>query len=337
MTATQTTALAQALYDGELSNFLSREELEMLFQRNEVKTFMPGEVILQQGKQYDGFFIIITGEVTVSAKILGEGTLNLLTLKPGNIMGEVSYIEKRPCATSMIANSQVDCLFISHTYLELLSAYFSETRYKLSSAITVQVCASLKILHDRIITFMTDTDMTKKSFFGELIHSLTLKEKRLSLEEIGIDYKKLVATHPLNLFNEKELDVLMEHAALIEAPKNCVLIPANTKEKVCYIVLRGAVQSSITCNNKFAKLSIIGPECLFSSAGCSKGDALAVTFSTCENSILLKLTEDYLHDLEEHYPLLWHKLYELICRSVVALKKSTDKLQIRLNTELYNR
>jgi CRP/FNR family cyclic AMP-dependent transcriptional regulator len=337
MKAAQKTALAEALYDSELGNFLGREDLDALFQRNETKTFMPGDVILQQGKQYDGFFIIITGTVAVSAKILGEGTLNLFTLGPGNFMGEVSYIDKRPCTTSMIANSQVECLFIAHSYLELLSAYFSETRYKLSCAITAQVCARLKILHDRIITFMTDTNMTKKSFFGELIHSFTLKEKRLALDDSGIDYKKLVATFPFVMFNEKELDVLLEHAALVEVPKNCVLISTNANEKVCYIVLRGAVQSSITCNNKFAKLSIIGPECLFASAVCHKDHELAVTFSTCEHSILLKLTEAYLRDLEEHYPLLWHKVYELICRSVVALKKSTDKLEIRLNTELYNR
>ena len=83
---------------------------------------------------------------------------------------------------------------------------------------------------------------------------------------------------------------------------------------------------------------MIGPVTLFASIACINQDAnFTITFTTCEPAILFKLAQEDLDYFQQQQPKLWFKIFELICKSLVELEKSMDKLDIRLNIEKYNR
>jgi len=325
------------LLQSELSNLFDSQELQLLLKRNHILTYAAGETILQQGKLADGIYLIISGTVLITAKLLGEGTTNLETLSQGDFIGEISFFENIPCATSVIAASNAQCILLSKMYLEFLSAYFPETKYKLSHAISKQVCTRLKKMHEKITTFIRNSDMTSQSLFSEILHSFT-KPSEIKLAEAHVDINKLHRSVFFHTFSEHELETLMQRSIVLNAAKNCDLLTKNDKKPTCYIVIHGAVQTSIIHDNKVAKLSVIGPDILFANIACmEQNPSFNINFTTCEQAIVLKLVDTELLNLQHNFSELWFKVFDLICRSLIALEKSVDKLDIRLNIEMYNR
>lgn len=316
---------------------LSAQELQMLMTHSLIISFKAGEIVLSQGKKTEGIYLILNGLINIRARIMGQGTTNIETLERGSFFGGLSFIENGPSMMSFIAKDEVQCLMITRTYFDLLSTCFPEIKYKLLKAISKQISDRLKRMHDKTVEFITSTDMTSLSFLGRVAHSLTLP-KQISWAESGIELSQLHNKALFDNFSKDEINDLFSHALLLKAPKNCKLIYAGEKEAACYIVIQGAVQSSIMKDNKLAKLSVIGPATLFSSIACIDQESdFTITFITCEQAVLYKLSESDLNYFKQNKPELWYKLFTLICGSIVALGKSIDKLDIRLNVEIYNR
>jgi len=322
----------------DLNSYLSSQELEMLISHNKIFSYAPGQMILQQGKYSQGIYLIIRGTVMVTAKLLGEGTSHLETLEHGCFLGEASFIENIPCPTSMIANTDVECIVLTKTYFEFLATYHPEVKYHLFTAIAKQVCGRIRRVHNKIINFMTTSEMTTRPLFGEIIQSLTKPSEITNKEERATELNQLKQFMIFHNYEKAEILELLNHSILLKAPKNCTLIHKGEINASSYIVIHGAVQSSIVHANKVAKLSVIGPATLFTSIACADTDSsYTITFTTCEQSILLKIPETDLNFIKENHAFIWYKLFDLICISLVALEKSVDKLDIRLNIETYNR
>jgi len=316
---------------------LDADELDMLIQHTKILAFNKGDVFIQQGSQHDELYIIIEGTVTVSAKILGHGIAKIETLGPGNFLNEVSFIMKAPSATSIVAGESLQCITITRAYFDFLDIYSPITKYKIIATLSKQICCRIRDIHTKLVKVIASLDMTTRSFVVEVIKSLN-KPTMLTFEDVHESSNELKQSTLFKDFTDKEIELIMKSSEVISAKKNCLLIQENEIDRTCYIVLRGAVQSSIIQDSKVAKLSVIGPMILFCSISIIDHAALStINFTTCENSILLKLTPEFLEQLRTTNTELWHKFYQLIGKSIISLERSMDKLDIRLNIETYNR
>lgn len=312
-------------------------ELKQLLTDCPLVEFHTSEYLFQQGKYTFGFYWILKGQVDLTARILSEGPKPIETLHAGDFLGGICYIEHGPCVTSAVARTSVHCLHITPLCFEWLHLHYPNIKYKILQAISIQVCRRLKRVHDQVAAVIAGSDMIPLSFFGRVIHSLT-QPKYLSSDQYALHQVVLSSVGLFDRFTEAEKQLLFESVSWIKAPKNCVLIQEEEKSASCFIVLHGAVQSSIMKDNKLAKLSVIGPGALFSGVGCvDKASEFTVNFVTCEAALLLKIPEASLLLFEKERPILWYKLFDLICESLVALGKSINKLDIRLHIETYNR
>lgn len=320
-----------------LCEYLDPHELDILLTYSKIVSFNTGDIILQQGKKSEGLYLIIHGIAVVTAKILGEGVTTLVTLHHGNFVGVMSTVGKWPNATSIIASSDVQCLHITNIYFEMLSLFFPETKFKLTKALTKEILHRLIKIHDKITTFMSQADMVTHSMFGEVIKSL-FKPESISFEKASTDMNLLKHIQPFSLLNDEELHLLLQNSSLLIAPKQCTLIQEKEKNSPCYIILRGAVLTSIIKESKYAKLSILAPMSLFCSLPEIESAPMSfINYTTCEKTILLKITNQQLKSIEDTNKQLWFKLSDLICNSFALALKSAEKLDIRLNSELYNR
>lgn len=318
-----------------LHHYLTHRDLQKLFERNQNVSFQKNELILKQGKIANGIYLVLSGTVEVRARIMGEGNTKIGTLSPGEFLGEISFIEKGPSTTSAIAKTEVDCLWITPTFLNLLCSYYPQLRYKILQALTNQICRRLKLTHDKVKAEISGTGMISQSFFGKVIYSLTQPRE---INKKDVEAYTLPTTNFFALLTPIEIEYLFEHVTFYDAPKNCVLIHEGQKTASCFVMIQGAVQSSITHNNKIAKLSVIGPGSLFAGIACVDNNSeFTITFTTCEPAILVRIDEKKLAFLKNEKKELWYKIFELITTSLVALRKSIDKLDIRLHIEKYNR
>lgn len=315
---------------------LDAKELELIIVYNKTLDFERGEYILKQGDESSGIYIIITGKVSVIAKILGESTTELEVLEPGDSFGESSFIDNIPSTTSVIAASDCKCLLLNRTYLEMITEMHPQTKYKLFHAISLHICKHLKAMHDKVVSYISNTDMPTQSLFMEFYHSLTVPTETTFAEQ-HIDVETLQKQVFFNQFTPTEIEALFAHTKLISCAKQCTLINSEDTTSSSYIVIQGAVMSGIMYEHKFAKLSVIGPLTLFANVSYITPQHFTITFSTCEKALLLRLTEEDLIYFQKTHPILWYKIFNLIYRSLIELERSVDKLEVRLNIERYNR
>lgn len=333
----QNSDIKDALVKTKLYESLESPELDILIAHSKIITFSPGDIILQQGKINENLYIILEGNAVVSAKRLGKGVINIMALQEGNLLGEISSTEKGPSHTSVIATSKVQCLLITKTYIDTLSLFFPESKYKIARMIAKEICNRLVNVHQKITHFMTDADMVTRSRFGAVIKSLT-KPEPISFADAEIDTQQLKKSPFFSVFTSEEYEILLKHSKLIKTAKQCNLIHEGEKNPSCYIILFGAVQSSIVHDNKIAKITVQGPMTIIGNISVvDKNLASLINYATCERAILLTMTESDISLLQKNNIQLWYKVFDLICESFAILERSTEKLDIRLNSELYNR
>lgn len=329
--------IKNALLTTRLCQFIKINELKILLRYCHTISFSANDVILHQGKLGSGLFIILEGTALVTAKILGEGVIKLATLGHGNFIGEIGVIHNGPSPTSVIAMQSVNCLFIKNDFFNSLSLFFPEIKYGIISAIIYEIFDNLINTKNKIEKIMAESHMLTLSLFDIAIKSLS-KQASIQFSDVGIDKVTLHKFGLFSLFDDNEYSELMEHANLIEADNNCVLIHANEKDFACYIILQGAVQSSIIHNNKYAKLYVLAPISLFCSTSIIDSNLPSiVNYTTCEKTILLKFRSSDLETIQKNNITLWYKFFDLIAKSFVSLELAADKLNIRLNSEIYNR
>lgn len=111
--------------------FDKRQRLELLkrFSAHEVT---PGTVIVREGQEGKGLYLILTGEVDVT-KIDGTDKVLLATLKAGDCFGEISLIKRSPTTATVTAARHTTVLFLPRDAfrrlveaLPELAAYFRE-------------------------------------------------------------------------------------------------------------------------------------------------------------------------------------------------------------------
>lgn len=329
--------ITRILTTTRLSQFLNSHEIHVLTKYGKTVKFSAGNVIVKQGTIANGLYIILEGTAINTAKILGEGFTKLSTLGHGNFIGEVSIIDQRPSTISTVATSEMICLFITDEYLEMLSLLHHQIYYQLKRAIANEIYEYLRHFHKQIREIMQQTDMVTRSLFGEVIKSLH-KPVLLNVEETEFYISQLPEMELFHYFTKEEKMELLKYFELVKAPVETTLIQEDSIDSTFYIVLFGAIQSNIIHDNKVAKLSVLGPLEIFSGISILDDSSPSIIqYMTCERAILLRISQDNIALLQKNNIRIWYKIFDLVCQSFVTLARSAEKLDIRLNSELYNR
>lgn len=84
-----------------------------------------GTVIIEEGRDGPGLFLIVSGEVQVS-RGAGEDKLILANLGPGDLFGEISMVMRKPTTATVIAVENTAYLFLPADQLMAATAAFPE-------------------------------------------------------------------------------------------------------------------------------------------------------------------------------------------------------------------
>lgn len=89
---------------------LGRRDLERLAKLMVPRTIKPGEVIIKEGDQAAGFFVISSGKVEVVQDAEGSNQHQLATLGPSDFFGEMALFEGFPRNATVRAVEDTECL-----------------------------------------------------------------------------------------------------------------------------------------------------------------------------------------------------------------------------------
>lgn len=91
---------------------LAIADMKALFRICALRTFAPGQHLIETGQPGKGLFVIVDGQVEVYGGP-AEGSRLLNTLGVGSYVGEISLVQDGPTSARVTARSQVKALFVS--------------------------------------------------------------------------------------------------------------------------------------------------------------------------------------------------------------------------------
>jgi CRP/FNR family cyclic AMP-dependent transcriptional regulator len=106
---------ANALAKIPVLSSLPIRELEDLALRSHVLAFADGDVIVPEGEEGLGFYVILAGAVRV---LRAEQVL--ATLRAGDFFGEISLLEGQPRTATVVADGPTTCVGILRSFFKPL-------------------------------------------------------------------------------------------------------------------------------------------------------------------------------------------------------------------------
>jgi CRP-like cAMP-binding protein len=101
----------------QVFKFLRPNEYQLLVEKAERRMYQPEDVLLKQGDKPAGILIIQKGTVKVTRENMGF-QIEVAQHGPGEIFGEMSFVEAEPASTSVIAVDTVGALLVTHQQVQ---------------------------------------------------------------------------------------------------------------------------------------------------------------------------------------------------------------------------
>jgi CRP-like cAMP-binding protein len=95
--------LANLVATSPLFNPFHDADRQLLLGKFVSRVYAPGKPILEEGKEGEGLFVILTGEVQVTRKDAQGETVVLANLREGDVLGEIGMIKDTPATATVTA------------------------------------------------------------------------------------------------------------------------------------------------------------------------------------------------------------------------------------------
>lgn len=88
----------------------------------------PGTVVINEGEEGRGLFVVLSGELDVSRRASDRNIVPLSTLKTGDVFGEMALVRNAPTAATVIAQRPATVLFLARDYVARIVSAVPEIR-----------------------------------------------------------------------------------------------------------------------------------------------------------------------------------------------------------------
>jgi CRP-like cAMP-binding protein len=105
--------IAGLLKKVSLFSNLSESDLNHIAEYCVERSFEKGEVIVRQGNNGIGLYMIISGKVKIVKQIATGERLDIAELGPGEFFGEITVLDNAPRTATVVAIESCTCLILS--------------------------------------------------------------------------------------------------------------------------------------------------------------------------------------------------------------------------------
>src|SRR6187399_3282887 len=95
--------LLQALRDSRLAADLTAKQQALLARNLAFRKLHAGDVLVAEGTSDDHLYVLVSGALAVTRNAGQPDALTLFTLAPGDLVGELSFIDATPHYASLVA------------------------------------------------------------------------------------------------------------------------------------------------------------------------------------------------------------------------------------------
>ena len=182
--------------------YLTSQDYNVLLERAVVEAYKPHETILKQGRLSKAIYLIRKGMVRVERAASGRDVA-IAFLEPGEVFGEMSFLEKVPTSAAIIAQEDVEVCLLDRENLHFLLAslpglserFYKSLAHNLSSRLRQTSSLAAHLMRRMRLTPEYDLQRTgqpgQDAIPPELIGETELFKKNLYSIEQGIRNNEL--------------------------------------------------------------------------------------------------------------------------------------------------
>lgn len=292
-------------------------ELASVMRRRELPA---GEILWREGDEARAMLLIVDGRVSVSLPLPGHRAVELSTLGPGEMLGEVPLLDggRHFGTASVIEPATV--LTLGRADFAALISRRHPTAFALKRRIARVACARLRV-HTAALA----------ASLGDGAPAVLPSEPDAELEFCGppdSGYIRRMAT--FRAFDSLALWGFLTAGRYARCPAGRTLIAEGTASSACYVTINGAVEKIITRGDRRIRVGLAGPGQAFGYESLVDGGPSAVTASTRERTLLLVLPREPFERLFHGETAGSHVFLDVIHRDLVAALRQAARPHARL-------
>lgn len=96
--------------------FLTANDWTLIADKATRVEFKPGDTIIHRGKRNDGVHLILKGAAVVQI----PGQVTAPTIGPGEVCGEISFLDEQPATLNVVAKDTVEAYYLDRATLQTL-------------------------------------------------------------------------------------------------------------------------------------------------------------------------------------------------------------------------
>lgn len=312
MTTPHTFLRRYRLFDG-----LSPEEQHELVRISRPFTFQPGEEIFQEGDRANGVYLVETGSVEISTRLIDpDRRVILRTLGDGAIIGDVALIDEgRRSASATAVTTTAGFRLDGRSFRRLRRAHHPAAT-KVLRQIAVVLTARLRQLTERL---------TRQPAQAGAPPSPALSRGA----PLTDGQQRQVRGFPFfSDFDDRSCQALLSVLTVCTVPSGQAIFTEGSRGTTCYFLVSGEIDVEVTSRGRSRLLTTLPPGTLLGQLALIDSHPRSATCRAASDSVLLQLDRAAFTGLLESDSLLASQfIYALDTVLAEMLRRAT--LQMR--------
>jgi CRP-like cAMP-binding protein len=291
-------------------------ELAQILRRRELPA---GEVLWHEGDESLAMLLIVDGRVSVSLRLPGERTVEVASMGPGEVLGEIPLLDGgRHSATARVVEP-ASLLSLSRADFAALVSRSSPTAFALKRRIAGVACSRLRRQLAGLAASLGGPDAVEP------------QAPTADLEFCGppdSGYVRRLAT--FRAFDSLALWGLLTAGRFARCPAGRTLVPEGAASTACYVTMNGAVEKVIVRGGRRIRVGLAGPGQAFGYESLIDGGTSPVTAATRERTLLLVVPQDAFERLFHGETAGSREFLDVIHRDLMAALRQALRPHARL-------
>lgn len=307
------------------SNFDATELAEILFLARPI-SFSPGTCIFRQGDPTDGMYLLRKGLVQICARLLGDEEVELGRIGAGELIGEVSLVDRGVRSATASVLEQTEGYFFSSSHFDVLRNDLKSSAYKAMNTITKTLCERIRHQVSQVGKSGAGSGPSTTLAKHDPPDSGGLEESNYCSTSI-VDRAILGAIPFFQGFSEEEVEIFLGSLKCLDVKRGTGLFAQDGDPEHCYLVVRGALRLGVAHDGMDEQLMILGPGQIAGDVALMDGQPHPWNCTVREGAILLEMPRAQFMDLQNRGSPVAFKFFNRVNHSlVIKLRKSIRHL-----------
>src|SRR3954447_13406211 len=253
------------------------QELATILRRRELPV---GEILWRQGDEAQAMLLLVEGRVSVSLSLPGDRTVEVTTLGPGEVLGEVPLLDGGQHSATVRVVEPTTLLSLTRADFAALVSGRHPSAFVLKRRIASVACSRLR----QQLTGLA------QSLGGDVAESVVPAPAELELcGPPDSAYVRRFAT--FRAFDSLALWGFLTAGRFARCPAGQTLVAEGAASPACYLTINGAVEKIIVRGGRRIRVGLAGPGQAFGYESLIDGLPSPFTTATRERTLVLALPQ----------------------------------------------